>query len=116
MTDYDKEDIRPLDHDLTDAGPGAQPFDTNPPWVGIAWGLILFLILAILVVIFSVQNTQDATLQFLGWVWELPLVIIILVTVVVSVILDEILGGLLKSRRRTRRLEKAELKRLRQQE
>lgn len=81
---------------------------------GFPWGVLLFLLVAVVVVIFSVQNTQDSSLRFLGWTWELPLVIIVLVTVVVSVFLDEILGAMLRSRRRRRRAEKEELRRLRQ--
>ena len=110
----ERSDGSDLADDLTEPTPPAQPFDTRPPGSGFPWGLVLFLILAVIVVIFSVQNTQDVDLRFLNWSWELPVVVIIVVTVVVSVLLDEILGGLLKSRRRRRRAEKAELKRLRQ--
>jgi MFS transporter, UMF1 family len=52
-------------------------------------------------------------LQFLGWSWQLPLVIIITITVVVSVLLDEILGGIIRRSQRKRRMERRELKRLR---
>jgi uncharacterized integral membrane protein len=81
--------------------------------VEIPWRVTLFLLLAILVVVFAVQNTQSVELRFFGWSWELPLVIIILGTVVVSVLLDEVLGGIIKRRRRLRRLEREELRRLR---
>lgn len=83
------------------------------PTTGIPWRLALFLALTVVVVIFAVQNTQEVVLEFLGWSWRLPLVIIITITVVVSVILDEILGGIIKRRQRRRRFEREELKRLR---
>lgn len=86
------------------------------PTTGIPWRLGLFLALTVIVVIFAVQNTQQVELEFLGWSWRLPLVIIITITVVVSVILDEILGGIIKRRQRRRRLEREELKRLRGEE
>ncbi len=90
--------------------PSRPPVDAG---VEIPWRVTLFLLLAILVVVFAVQNTQSVELRFLGWSWELPLVIIILGTVVVSVLLDEVLGGIIKRRRRLRRLEREELRRLR---
>lgn len=89
------------------------PVTVSEPSAGIPWRLGLFLLLAVVVVIFAVQNTQEVELQFLGWSWQLPLVIIITITVVVSVLLDEILGGIIKGRRRKRRVERSELKRLR---
>ncbi len=82
---------------------------------GIPWRLTLFLLLTVVVVIFAVQNTQDVQLRFLGWSWTLPLVIIILIAVVVSVILDEVLGGIIKRQRAKRQREKAELEHLRNQ-
>jgi uncharacterized integral membrane protein len=80
---------------------------------GIPWGLGLFLAVAVLLVVFAVQNTQDVELRFLGWDGEFPLVVIIITVVVVSVILDEILGTVVRRRRKRRRAEKEELKRLR---
>lgn len=99
----------------TDDEQPAPPSQTTvaPSGPGIPWRLGLFLVLAVLVVVFAVQNTQDAELHFLGWSWRLPLVIIILVAVVVSIILDEVLGGIVKRRRARRRLEREELRRLR---
>jgi uncharacterized integral membrane protein len=83
------------------------------PGPGIPWRLTIFLALAVIVVVFAVQNTQAVELRFLGWTWQLPLVIIILVAVVVSILLDEIVGGMVKRRRLRRRRDTAELRRLR---
>lgn len=91
----------------------AEPGVYAEPRPELPWRLTIFLVLAILVVVFAVQNTQTVELRFLAWNWQLPLVIIILVAVVVSVLLDEILGGILRRRRRRRRLEREELQRLR---
>lgn len=80
------------------------------------FGLILFLIVAILLVVFTVQNSEEAvTLRFLAWEGEFPLALIIIGVVAVSVILDEIMGLVLRRRRRLRLAEKQELKRLREQ-
>ncbi|HEY5686494.1 MAG TPA: lipopolysaccharide assembly protein LapA domain-containing protein [Acidimicrobiia bacterium] len=82
---------------------------------GIPWGLGSFLAVAVLLVVFAVQNTQDVDLRFLGWEGRFPLVVIIVTVVVVTVVLDEILGTVLRRRRARRRAEREELKRLRSQ-
>ena len=86
-----------------------------PVDAGIPWGLIFFLILSVLMAIFAVQNTQDVELEFLTWSGEFPLIMIIVGVFVTAVILDEILGTILRRRRRTRKMEKRELERLRKQ-
>ena len=117
MTDND-DFLPPSEPDETpDPAPetlrGRETAPRFEPPPAIPWRLGVFLLLAVLVVVFSIQNTQDATLQFLGWSWRLPLVIILLATVVVSVLLDEILGGIIKRRRRRRHEELEELRHLR---
>lgn len=89
-----------------------------PPPVdaGVPWGLIFFLILSVLMAVFAVQNTQDVELEFLTWSGEFPLIMIIVGVFVTAVILDEILGTILRRRRRTRKMEKQELQRLRKQQ
>ena len=107
----DLDDLDDATSTATDSDRRLPPRDDLKP--EFPWRVILFLLLAVLVVVFAVQNTQSVELRILGWSWELPLVIIILATVVVSVLLAEILGGIIKRRRRLRRLEREELKRLR---
>lgn len=106
-------DIRTETEGAEDQAPQTAPVPIAEPGPGLPWRLGLFLLLAVVVVIFAVQNTQDVELQFLGWTWQLPLVIIITITVVVSVLLDEILGGIIRRSRRKRQMERRELKRLR---
>ncbi len=103
------EEIQPPTADQVATQGGTRVADDG----GIPWGLGLFLVVAVLLVVFAVQNTQDVDLRFLGWEGEFPLVVIIVSVVVVSVILDEILGTVIRRRRRRRRAEKEELKRLR---
>lgn len=83
---------------------------------GIPWGLVFFLILSVLMAIFAVQNTQDVQLEFLTWSGEFPLIMIIVGVFVTAVILDEILGTILRRRRRIRKMEKQELERYRKQQ
>lgn len=79
----------------------------------IRWGLVSFIVLAIVVIILSAQNTQEVELKALGWTVQAPLVVIILVTVLATVVLDELVGVILRARKKKRIAEKAELKRLR---
>lgn len=82
----------------------------------IPFGLIVFLIIAVLLVIFTVQNSsEDVTLKFLPWEGQYPLALIIIGVVAVTVILDEVFGLFLRQRRRRRLAEKQELQRLREQ-
>jgi uncharacterized integral membrane protein len=91
----------------------AQP-ESHPGLVSrIRWGLLSFIVLAIIVIILSAQNTQEVELKALGWTAQAPLVVIILVTVLVTVVLDELVGVILRARKKKRIAEKEELKRLR---
>lgn len=83
------------------------------PRAGVPWGLAGFLVLAVLLVVFAVQNTQSVELRFLGFDGSYPLVVIVITVVVVSVLLDEILGFVMRRRRMRRAREREELKRLR---
>jgi len=75
--------------------------------------LALFLVGAILLTTFVLQNGQDTELRFLGWRETYPLSFIIVIVTAVTVILDEILGFVVKRRRARRRAEREELRRLR---
>lgn len=91
------------------APPAAVPARTELPI-----GLVFFLLLSLAVVVFAVQNTQNVSLEFLGWTGRYPLAVVIIAVVVVTVILDEILGLVMRRRRRRRFADKKELERLRQ--
>jgi uncharacterized integral membrane protein len=82
---------------------------------GLFWGLVVGVILAILVIVFSAQNTDTAPITFLWMEWSSPIFAVILVSLLVGIVLDEIVGLLFRSRRRRRLAEREELKRLRKQ-
>ncbi len=92
---------------------------TSPPPAptgnGFPFGLIMFLILSVLLAVFAVQNTQDVELEFLGWRGQFPLIMIVVGVFATAVILDEILGAILRRRKRVRRQEKQELEHYRKQ-
>jgi lipopolysaccharide assembly protein A len=113
MTDHDDDrEHGPSPVEPEEATTQERPSYEEPP-VEIPWRLALFLALAVVIVVFAVQNTHDVELRFLGFDWRLPLVIIILISVVIAVILDEVLGGIIRRRRRRRQWERQELRRLR---
>jgi uncharacterized integral membrane protein len=66
--------------------------------------LIFFLILAVLVAMFAVQNAGPVTLRFGFWSVETSLVVVILVSAVVGAAMASLLGlpGWVRDRRRLR--------------
>lgn len=87
-----------------------------PPVVepgGVPWGLLAFLALAVVLVVFTWQNTQDVSLRFLSWQWRVPLAVLIIGVLVAGMVLDEIIVVVARRRRRRRAAERAELHRLR---
>lgn len=115
MTEHDRDHDR--DHDQDQEAPAAPAPAQRAASSGpdVPWGLVAFLIGAIVLTVFVLQNGQDTELRFLGWQSTYPLSFIIVLVVVVTVILDEILGFVLKRRRAKRRAEREELKRLRRE-
>ncbi|CAN5890669.1 hypothetical protein BH23ACT5_BH23ACT5_03400 [soil metagenome] len=111
MSEYDHPESSPPDPPDEAVAPSAA---RGAPGPGVPWRLTLFLVLTVLVVIFTVQNTQSIELSFLRWSWEFPIAVVILIAVVITIILDQILGGILKRRRLRLQREREELKRLRQ--
>ena len=102
--------------DIATSGDAAKtPTKASPPpppppaSTGFPFGLLSFLILSILIAVFAVQNTQDVELQFLGWRGEFPLIMIVVGVFATAVVLDEILGAILRRRKRLRLAEKQEL-------
>lgn len=97
--------------------PEDESTESTPPVVespGIPWGLALALVVAVLLIVFAVQNTQTVQLRFLVWETTAPLVIVVAVAVVAAIVFDELLGWALRRRRRRRLAEKEELRRLRE--
>lgn len=107
MTDERNESASP-------SAPEPSPTPTErpkPPPVkaGVPWGIIFFVILSVLIAVFAVQNVQDVELQFLSWSGEFPLILIVVGVFAIGVVLDEILGAVIRRRRRIRQAEKQEL-------
>ncbi|HEX2152844.1 MAG TPA: lipopolysaccharide assembly protein LapA domain-containing protein [Acidimicrobiia bacterium] len=115
MTDHDDREVNASPVEPEEATTQERR-SYEEPQVEVPWRLALFLALTVVIVVFAVQNTHDVEIHFLGFDWQLPLVIIILISVVIAVILDEVLGGIIRRRRRRRQWERQELRRLRSDE
>lgn len=66
--------------------------------------LIGFLILAVAIAIFAVQNSGEAVVKFLGWQFHSSLVVIVLISTAVGVIMAVLLSlpGTFRARARLR--------------
>ena len=64
--------------------------------------MVLGVLAAVALIVFIAQNTDDAEVNFLGWDWNLPLFLLLLITIVLSVICSEIVGWYLGRQRRKR--------------
>jgi uncharacterized integral membrane protein len=84
-----------------------------PTGTGLRWGLILGIVLSIPLVVFLAQNTQSVTINFLAWSGQVPLVAVLGVTVIATIVIDELIGLAVRSRRRKAIGERQELERLR---
>lgn len=91
----------------------AEPQDSGS---GIPWGGVTTVLGIALIVLFAVQNTESATVEFLWLSGDFPLSLVILVTALVAALFATTAGALYRRRRRRRRAEKQELKQLRNQD
>jgi uncharacterized integral membrane protein len=82
--------------DIHDVEDQLQPAQTREP---IPWGAVLLLIWAVALIVFSVQNAEDTTVEFLAWEWQMPVALLVMVTALVTLILT-FLGGVIYRRRR----------------
>lgn len=70
---------------------------------GIPWGAVFLLVWAVLLIVFSVQNADSTTVQFLGWSWEMPVALLVMVTALITLVLTGLGTAFYRRRRRKRR-------------
>ncbi|HWB88563.1 MAG TPA: lipopolysaccharide assembly protein LapA domain-containing protein [Acidimicrobiia bacterium] len=68
---------------------------------GIPWAAILVMVWAVALVVFAVQNAEATTIDFLGWSWQMPVALLVMITALVTLVLTA--GGSAVYRRRRRR-------------
>ncbi|HET8739222.1 MAG TPA: lipopolysaccharide assembly protein LapA domain-containing protein [Acidimicrobiia bacterium] len=73
---------------------------------GFPWGLVVLLVFAVLLIVFSVQNAETTTVEFFGWDWVMPVALLVMITVLVTLVAVTIGLAFYRRRRRKRRLEK----------
>jgi uncharacterized integral membrane protein len=79
---------------------------------GLFWSLIVGLLLGAALVIFIFQNTQSVGVEFLWLEFTAPLIGLLLGTALTAVFLAEIVGVVVRRRRRRVLTEREELRRL----
>lgn len=115
----DREHEQRDDHEEFELTPTHRPAaEPEPPRVvsdstGIAWGLVVVLLLLALVVVFTVQNTESVPIRFLWMEGTFSLALVVWVTVGVTAIITEMAELIYRRRRRQRIAEREELRRLR---
>ena len=99
-----------------DSQPKHRAFSSENILSKIRWGLVAFIAISIVVIVLAAQNTQVVNVKAFWWEADAPLVVIILVTVLISVVLDELVGLIIRWRKRKRDAERQELRELRGEE
>ncbi|MDH3193950.1 MAG: lipopolysaccharide assembly protein LapA domain-containing protein [Acidimicrobiia bacterium] len=82
---------------------------------GFRWSMLFGALLLAVVIILVFQNTQTTRFDFLQWSIEAPLAALLLGTTLIAVLIDEIVGYVIRIRRRRIKRQLAELKELKAQ-
>ncbi len=82
---------------------------------GISWAFIFGAILTGAIIILAVQNTDSVPVKLFFWETQAPLIIVMLVTALVVILIDEMIGLIIRRRKRKTLAEREELKRFRAQ-
>jgi uncharacterized integral membrane protein len=97
--------------------PSDQPADPARPArdrdLGLSWGLVVFVLASLFIVVFIVQNSDAVPVTFLNWEGQFPLSLIMVVIGLLAVIADEVVGVMRRRRRRRQLAEREELERFR---
>lgn len=95
----DENEIRDVEEQLEPELPPA----TEDEREGVPWGAILLLLWAVLLIIFSVQNADDTTVDFLAWSWTMPVALLVMITALATLVITGIGFAFYRRKRRKRR-------------
>ncbi len=112
-----------------EAEPAAPVVEEEPPEVeapaeverrvfagtGISWAFIFGTLVTVAIIVLAVQNTDPVPIQLYFWKMEAPLIIVMLVTALAAIVIDEMIGLIIRRRKRRILGEREELRRLRAQ-
>jgi len=80
---------------------------------GISWAFIFGVLLTVAVIVLAVQNTDAVPVTLYFWETSAPLIIVMVVTGLAAILIDELIGMIIRRRKRKVLAEREELKRLR---
>jgi uncharacterized integral membrane protein len=80
---------------------------------GISWAFIFGVLLTAAIIVLAVQNTDTVPVKLYFWETTAPLIIVMLVTALAAILIDELIGMIIRRRKRKVLAEREELKRLR---
>lgn len=95
----DENEIQDIDEQLE---PEQAPA-VKAPREGIAWGAILLVIWAVVLIVFSVQNAESVTVEFLSWDFDLSIAVLVMLTALATLIISTLSSAVYRRRRRKRR-------------
>lgn len=99
-----------INDEIHDVEEHLEPEPQKQVGAGIPWGAALLLVWAVLLIIFSVQNADDTPVEFLGWAWQMPVALLVMVTALVTLVLTALGSAFYRRRRRKRRQMKETLR------
>jgi uncharacterized integral membrane protein len=111
----ESEDPPELDAPAEETAPAPVTPTTVYKGSGFRWSMLFGALLLAVVIILVFQNTQTTRFDFLQWSIEAPLAALLLGTTLIAVIIDEIVGYVIRIRRRRVKRQLAELKELKAQ-
>lgn len=95
-------------HDVEDHLEPEPPRSGSDDRDGIPWGAIFLLLWAVLLIIFSVQNARDTTVEFMAWSWTMPVALLVMITALATLVLTGIgFAFYRRKRRRHREMKRA---------
>ena len=80
---------------------------------GISWAFIFGVLLTVAVIVLAIQNTDSVPVTLYFWDTSAPLIIVMVVTGLAAILIDELIGMIIRRRKRKVLAEREELKRLR---
>lgn len=102
----DENEIHDVDEDLQ---PEPRP-ESAATREGMPWGAVFLLLWAVLLIVFSVQNADNATVEFLAWDWQMPVALLVMITALITLVLTGLGSAFYRRRRRQRRQMKEALR------
>ena len=116
------------DPDTPSARPSETPSDESAPapvgsqdarvyaGTGVSWAIVFGVLVVVVVAILAAVNTTPTELDLVFWQGEVPLISIILVVAALAVVVDELVGLIVRRNRRRRLHEKHQLRQLKKED